>query len=80
MAGNSFETHDGSHVGGVVAMAIDKNGQAVPVDVTPTFTLEQLCRALAAHAVACRLGPDDENEAAAKILNFARGQQKEDTQ
>lgn len=70
MAGNSFETHDQSHVGGVVVMALDKNGQAIPVDVTPPFTLEQLCRALGAHAVLCR-GEGDMEKSAEQIRSFA---------
>jgi hypothetical protein len=78
MAGNSFETHDGSHVPGAVAMAVGDDGQAVPVgEHTPIgkvriegFTFEQFCRALAAHAVLCGKS-DDMESAAEQIRDFA---------
>jgi len=81
MAGNSFATPDGPHVTGAVAMALDAKGQAIPIEAdTPIGTvkvegvptLEQLCRALAAHAalIAGKDGPDE--AAAALILSFAR--------
>lgn len=56
MGGNSFATHDGAHVSGAVAMALDEQGRAVPVtEDTPIGRvrvegIDLICRALAAHA------------------------------
>jgi hypothetical protein len=80
MGGNSFQTHDGAHVGGAVAMALDDKGNAVPIEAdTPigtvkieglSFTLEQFCRALGAHASI--VAKTDAEAAAKTILAFAR--------
>jgi hypothetical protein len=82
-AGNNFATHDGSHVGGAVAMAIDQTGLAVPIESgTPIGAvgltdeaLEKFCRALAAHAVMVSgdKSKDAMEKAAQAIMNFARG-------
>lgn len=55
MSGNSFPTKEGPHVTGAVAMGVDEDGFAVPAEAhTPIGTVrldvDQLCRALAAHA------------------------------
>ena len=55
MGGNRFATHDGAHVTGAVAMALNDQGEAVPVGAdTPIglvrIEVEPLVRALAAHA------------------------------
>lgn len=76
MSGNSFATPDGAHVTGAVAMALDDAGNAVPIEAdTPIGTvkldLEELCRALAAHACIIA-GKGDMEETAQAILNFAK--------
>lgn len=76
MSGNSFPTGDGGHVTGAVAMALDEDGNAVPIEAdTPIGTvkldLEELCRVLAAHACIVAGGGDME-EVAQAILRFAR--------
>lgn len=73
MSGNSFETHDGSHVGGVVAMAPGKDGKATPIE---PFTLEQLCRALAFHGALCsgkKADAESLESAAQQMIAFAKG-------
>lgn len=86
MDGNSFPTKDGGHVTGAVNMAVDKNGCAVPVKAdTPIgtvtvqggITLEQFCRALAAHVVAVNGGGDAE-KTAQEILGFAKPKESAD--
>lgn len=81
MAGNSFTTHDGTHVTGAVAMAVDEDGKAVPIEAdTPIgrvaldFTFEEFCRALAAHA-AIVAGKGDAAGLAQHIVAFARKDQ-----
>jgi hypothetical protein len=81
-SGNNFSTHDGSQVVGSVAMAIDKNGQAVPIEAgTPIgaiqlsdAALEKICRALAAHSVLISgdKSKDAMDKTAQAILDFAR--------
>jgi hypothetical protein len=84
-AGNNFVTHDGSQVGGAVAMALNDKGEAVPVGAdTPIgavewseATLEKFCRALAAHVVLMAGGKDAEKnkdameKTATAIMAFA---------
>lgn len=72
MGSNSFPTGDGGHVGGIVVMAIDAKGNAVPVDARPV-TLDQFCRALAIHAMIVKgeQGVDKAEERAHAILAFA---------
>lgn len=88
MAGNSFVTHDGTHVPGTVAMVVGEDGLARPVGesadtgtakAAPPFTLDQLCRALAAHAVLCRGGSVEKEADAAlvQIVAFVAANPKE---
>lgn len=60
MGSNSFPTGDGGHVGGIVVMAIDAKGNAVPVD---------LLRALAGHAAI--VTGKDPDECLKAICDFA---------
>ena len=85
MGGNSFSTHDGATVTGAVAMALDDSGKAVPIEAETeigtvrvkglNFSLDQFCRALAAHASVVRGGDASKHEVeslAKQILDFAR--------
>ena len=86
-AGNNFATHDGSHVNGAVAMAVDEKGLAVPIEAgTPIGAvqfadeaLEKLCRALAAAIVlssgdkGAEKNKDAMERTATTIMSFARG-------
>lgn len=82
MDGNSFPTRAGSHVGGTVILMLDESGNAVPLKRHPPITLEQFCRALAAHAsaVISKGGGADPVQAetlAASFLAFAQGKSGE---